>query len=288
MNPKRAFLLGALAVVFAVAVLASSWLVRDQGAAGEGTGAREVGAQDGHSHAEPDLKSVQFYNDPKPVKTFSVETLDGRVLRSADFRGKVLILNFWATWCPPCRAEIPDLVALQEKYRDQVVVLGISLDEVPAAEVRAFAERYKVNYPIAMATPAIYAAFPGLGTLPMSLIVDRDGLVVQKHVGMLNAARTELETRVLAGLPADVTVERIEADKPVGLVNAALVREIPGVDLTRLPAARRGDALQALNAEACTCGCGLTVARCRVDDPSCSVSLPIAKQIVDDLVARAQ
>lgn len=288
MNPKRAFLVGALAVAFAMAVLASSWLVRDQGAADAPSEAHDNSVADGHWHAAEDLKTLQFYRDPKPVKTFSLETLDGQLVRSADYRGKVLILNFWATWCPPCRAEIPDLVALQEKYRDQVVVLGISLDEVPAAEVRAFAERYKVNYPIAMATPAIYSAFPGLGTLPMSLIVDRDGLVVQKHVGMLNAVRTELETRVLAGLPADVTVERVDADKPVGLVNAALVRDIPGVDLTRLSAGRRGEALQALNAEACTCGCGLTVARCRVDDPGCSVSLPIAKQIVDDLVARAQ
>lgn len=285
MNPKRAFLLGALAVAFAFAVLASSWLVRDQQTVREPEVAHEAGAEDGHAHAAGAPTTVQFYRDPKPVKTFSVETLDGQILRSGDLKGKVLILNFWATWCPPCRAEIPDLVALQEKYREHLVVLGISLDEAPAADVRAFAERYQVNYPVAMATPAIYDAFPGLGSLPMSLIVDRDGLVVQRHVGLLNAALTEAETRVLAGLPTDVTVERIEADRPVGLVNAALVREIPGVDLTRLPPGRRGDALQALNAEGCTCGCGLTVARCRVDDPGCDVSLPAAKRIVDDLVA---
>lgn len=285
MNPKRAFLLGTLTVAFVAAVVASSWLVRDRQPARPPEAAHESDAEGGHAHGSEAPKTVQFYAEPKPLTTFSLETLDGRIVRSGDFKGKVLILNFWATWCPPCRAEIPDLVALQEKYRDAVVVLGISLDEAPAADVRAFAERYHVNYPIAMATPAIYESFPGLGTLPMSLIVDRDGLVVQKHVGMLNAALTEAETRVLAGLPTDVVVERVEADKPVGLANAALVREIPGVDLTRLPPARRGDALQALNAEACTCGCGLTVARCRVDDPGCSVSLPAAKRIVDDLVA---
>jgi len=283
MNPKRAFLLGALVFAVAAAVLLSSWLVNDQGATSEPAEAEHV--EDGHSHGEELPRTVQFYKDPKPVKAFSLETLDGKVLRDADLKGKVLIMNFWATWCPPCRAEIPDLVALQEKYRDHLVVLGVSLDEAPPADVRAFAERYNVNYPVAMATDAIYASFPGLGTLPTSLIVDRDGLVVQKHIGMLNAALTEAETRVLAGLPTDITVERVEADKPVGLVNAAQVREIPGVDLTRLPPARRGEALQALNAEACTCGCGLTVARCRVDDPGCNVSLPIAKRIVDDLVA---
>jgi len=102
----------------------------------------------------------------------------------------------------------------------------------------------------------------------------------------LNASLTEQETRLLAGLQTNATVELIEADRPVGLVNASQVREIPGAELTRLTPARRGDALLKLNAEACTCGCGLTVARCRVDDPSCSVSLPIARQIVDEMAAQ--
>ena len=288
MTPTRAFLLGLVAVAFIVAALASARFVRGRQTAGEApvaAGAQPVIAAPPEA-AEGGPAVVQFYKAPAPVKAFSVETLDGKVLRSSDLRGKVLILNFWATWCPPCRAEIPDLVALQAKYRDQVVVLGISLDESPADDVRRFLQSFNVNYPVAMATPEIYKAFPGMSSLPTSLIVDRDGLVVQKHIGMLNAALTEQETRVLAGLPTHATVERIEADRPVGLANAAQVREIPGVELAKLSPSRRGEALQKLNTEGCTCGCGLSVARCRVDDPHCSVSLPIAKQIVDDMLAR--
>ena len=290
MTPKRAFLLGVLAVAVVVAVVVSARLVRGTGSRTPGpsagtadVAAAPVGPPTGVSSGAPAV--VQLYKDPKPVTPFSVQTLDGTVLRSQDLKGKVVILNFWATWCPPCRAEIPDLVALQDKYRDQVVVLGISMDEGPAEDVRRFAEKYQVNYPVAMATPAIYQAFPGMSSLPTSLIVDRDGMVVQKHIGMLNAALTEEETRLLAGLPTTATVERIEADKPVGLANASQVREIPGVELARLTPARRGEALLKLNEEACTCGCGLTVARCRVDDPHCSVSLPLAKQIVDEMAA---
>ena len=288
MTPKRAFLLGLLAVAIVVAVVASARFVRGTGTDASALSGTAAGAPAPDSHAAGASSApavVQLYKDPKPVTPFSVQTLDGKVLRSADLKGKVVILNFWATWCPPCRAEIPDLVALQDKYRDQVVVLGISMDEGAAEDVRQFAEKFQVNYPVVMATPAIYQAFPGMSSLPTSLIVDRDGMVVQKHIGMLNAALTEEETRLLAGLPTTATVERIEADKPVGLVNASQVREIPGVELARLTPARRGEALRKLNAEACTCGCGLTVARCRVDDPHCSVSLPLAKQIVDEMAA---
>lgn len=286
MTPKRAFLLGAMAFAVVAAVVLSSWLVRDSGQE-QPAAAHDAG--DGHAHeAEAPPSAVQFYREPKPVEAFDLQTLDGTRVTDASLRGKVVVLNFWATWCPPCRAEIPDLVALQDKYRDHLVVLGISLDEAPPADVRAFAEKYHVNYPVAMATDAIYARFPGLGTLPTSLIIDRQGRVMQKHVGLLSAARTEAETRVLAGLAPEITVELVDPDKPIGLTNAAQVREIPGVDLARLPAAKRGEALQALNAEPCTCGCGLTVARCRVDDPGCSVSLPIARRIVDELAGAAR
>ena len=101
-----------------------------------------------------------------------------------------------------------------------------------------------------------------------------------RHVGMLTASTTEAETRSLAGLPVNASVEEIEKDKPTKLANAAQATEIPGIDLKKLSKADRVAAIQKLNDEGCTCGCNLTVARCRVDDPSCPVSLPRAKEIV--------
>src|SRR5258705_10440214 len=124
--------------------------------------------------------------------------------------------------------------------------------------------------------------------LPTTFVLDRDGKMAQKNVGMLNARETEAGARVLAGLSANAEGVKVELnEKPVGVENAAAVKEIPGIDLSSVPAAKRTDVLVALNEEACTCGCGLTVAKCRIDDPSCPVSLPKAKEIVAKITSGA-
>jgi thiol-disulfide isomerase/thioredoxin len=196
-----------------------------------------------------------------------------------------LVVHFHATWCGPCRAEIPDLVALQEKYRDRLQVIGISQDEASPEVVKRFAAEHHVNYPIVMTTPEIEKLFPGIGALPTSFIVDRESRVVQKHVGMLRAAITEQETRALAGLPVNASIEEVDQTQGLKLAldNGAQAMTIPGVDLAALPVAKRIEALQKLNGQPCTCGCDLTVAKCRVDDPTCGVSLPIARQIVKQI-----
>jgi thiol-disulfide isomerase/thioredoxin len=230
--------------------------------------------------------TLRFFRDPRPAPAFTVRDLDGREISPASLRGKVVIVNFWATWCGPCRAEIPDLVALQEKYKDTLQVIGISEDEAPVDVVRRFAADHKVNYPVAMMTPEIEKLFPGISALPTSFILDRESRVVQKHVGMLTARTTEYEARHLAGLPVNATIEEVDQTQGLQIVNGAQALAIPGVDLASLPVAKRTEALQKLNSQPCTCGCDLTLARCRVDDPSCSVSLPLAQQIVKQIASR--
>ena len=224
--------------------------------------------------------TLRFFRDPKPAPAFAAKDLEGREITPASLRGKVVIVNFWATWCGPCRAEIPDLVALQSKYKDTLQVIGISEDEAGVEVVKRFAAEHKINYPVAMVTPEIEKMFPGIGALPTSFIIDRDSRVVQKHVGMLTARTTEYEARHLAGLPVNASIEEFDQTQGLQIVNGAQATNIPGVDLATLPVAKRTEALQRLNREPCTCGCDLTLARCRVDDPSCSVSLPLAQQIV--------
>ena len=224
--------------------------------------------------------TLRFFRDPKPAPAFAAKDLEGREITPASLRGKVVVVNFWATWCGPCRAEIPDLVALQSKYKDTLQVIGISEDEAGVEVVKRFAAEHKINYPVAMVTPEIEKMFPGIGALPTSFIIDRDSRVVQKHVGMLTARTTEYEARHLAGLPVNASIEEFDQTQGLQIVNGAQATNIPGVDLASLPVAKRTEALQKLNAEPCTCGCDLTLARCRVDDPSCSVSLPLAQQIV--------
>jgi len=226
--------------------------------------------------------TLRFFRNPAAAPQLVARDLDGHELSIASLRGKVVIINFWATWCGPCRAEIPDLVALQDKYRDRLQVIGISEDESPPDVVRRFAARYNVNYPVVMMTAEIEKLFPGVGALPTSFIVDRESRIVQKHVGMLRAAITELETRSLAGLTVNASIEEVDQSQGLKLAldNGAQAMTIPGVDLAALPVAKRIDALQKLNGQPCTCGCDLTVAKCRVDDPTCGVSLPLARQIV--------
>lgn len=142
---------------------------------------------------------VQFYADPKPLTDFSATTIEGQPLRSADLRGKVLLINFWATWCPPCVTEVPDLVRLQSQYDGRLVVIGISDDHGQVDIVKTFAAAKKVNYPLVMNTRALGALFPGLIGLPTTYVVDQRGRIVQKHVGQLNMAKTEAEVVALLG-----------------------------------------------------------------------------------------
>jgi thiol-disulfide isomerase/thioredoxin len=230
---------------------------------------------------------VELLKEPTPVQEFTLTDLDGRSISSADLRGKVVMVNFWATWCPPCRAEIPDLIKLQDKYRDKLVVIGISEDEIPTDEVKAFAVAQKMNYPIAMTNPQLAKIFRGVSALPTTFVIDREGKLQQRHVGMLNKETTELEAQVLLGLNQNARVERVDDPARVRLENAAQATSIPGVDLAGLTPAKRTEAIKALNADDCTCGCGLTLAECRINDPTCSVSLPLAQKMVEKIAATA-
>jgi len=149
--------------------------------------------------------------------------------------------------------------------------------------VKRFVAEHAMNYPIVMASPELDKLFPGVAALPTSFVIDRDGRIVQKHVGMLAARLTEEETRALAGLSVNATIEEVDQTQGLKLDNGAQALSIPGVDLSKLSPAKRTEALEKLNAKPCTCGCDLTIARCRVDDPNCGISLPLARQIVAEV-----
>jgi thiol-disulfide isomerase/thioredoxin len=283
MDSKKS--LGLVGVVAVAALVAAVWMVARPARGPIVPGADEAVAPvsahgDVDSSASGEKIALQFYRDPSSVGDVTMTDVDGQRISSAGWKGKVVIVNFWATWCPPCRAEIPDLVALQEKYRDQLLIIGISDDEDPPAVVKKWAVEHKVNYPIVMSTPELRKVFAGVSALPTSFIVSRESRVVMRHVGMLTAARTEAETRHLAGLPVNASVEEVEKDRPAKLADALQVTSIPGIDLSKMTKEQRVAAITKLNDEPCTCGCNQTVARCRVDDPTCPVSLPRAKELI--------
>lgn len=237
--------------------------------------------EDGHDHAAHGELVIQLLREPIDVPEFHVVDLDGTTHSSADWHGKVVLVNFWATWCPPCLAEIPALVALQEKYRDELLIVGISEDQAEVSFVKTFGEERNINYPLVMSTPELKALFPGVLALPTTFVFDPEGRMVKKHVGMLHAEETEALTRALSGMPVEARIERVDDPGQFSDESASQITEIPGIDLSSFDAARRVEVVQALNSEKCTCGCDLSVAKCRVDDPFCEVSLPVAEKIVE-------
>lgn len=146
-------------------------------------------------------RAVEFLPDRVPVPSFSARDLNGRTVSSDEWRGKVTLVNFWATWCAPCRAEIPDLVALQDKYRDELQIVGVAVDEASVEAVERFVAEHKINYPVVMHTPELEEIFPGVLGLPATFLLDPDARLAQKHLGILDPAVTEEEVRALAGLP---------------------------------------------------------------------------------------
>jgi len=143
---------------------------------------------------------LQHTPGPKTLPTLKVRTLDGKALSPESWRGKVVVVNFWATWCGPCQAEVPDFVALQTKYREQVQFVGLAYGEASPDSVREFANKHKVNYPIALVDDDVAELFGGIEGLPTTFIADKDGHMIGLHRAAVSRAAFERELRSALGL----------------------------------------------------------------------------------------
>lgn len=124
-----------------------------------------------------------------------VKDLNGRTVRLSDYRGKVVLVNFWATWCPPCRVEVPDFVKLQREHGKQgLQIIGITYPPEEKDRVRKFARSHKVNYPMVLGTRETRARFSSDETLPLTVVIDRDGKVSDIISGIL--LRQEFEEKI--------------------------------------------------------------------------------------------
>ncbi len=163
-----------------------------------------------------------------------------------------MLINFWATWCGPCREEIPELIALQKYYGDRLTIIGLSVDDpVPETPplLRQFADEHHINYTVALATPEVVAAFGGIPSVPTTFIVNADGGIVQRHRSILEPRMTEHEIRVLDHLPSMAQVVT-EADQGQILSeNAPPVDDVPELKLSTLTDTQRKEALRRLNSE---------------------------------------
>jgi len=138
--------------------------------------------------------------EAKPANLdFTVKDLDNRDVKLSSFKGKVVLLNFWATWCGPCKAEIPMFVELQDRYaKNGFTVVGYSIDD-EAPKARAFANQFKMNYPIllGLGREDVQEAFGPMYGIPVSVIIDRSGRICQRHTGLPTKNGLEKEIKAL-------------------------------------------------------------------------------------------
>jgi len=131
--------------------------------------------------------------------TFTLNTLDGKPVSLNSLRGKAVLLNFWATWCGPCKEEMPWIVELQKKYKDQgLEVVGIAFDDTSNDKIADFASKMKVNYTVLKGNDDVADSYGGVDGLPITFFIGRDGRIVEKAIGMVE--KTDMEASIQKAL----------------------------------------------------------------------------------------
>lgn len=162
---KRIFLVSAAAILF----LLITAYVNVEGTSSDSSQINEASMVDGKKAADFDLK-----------------TLEGKSIKLSDYKDKIVLIDFWATWCAPCRKGIPDLVELQKEYKDKLVVIGISLDQQNTIkQLKPFIKDYGINYPVVLGTEKVVIDYGNIQSIPTSFIIDQKGNIVNKHVGLV-------------------------------------------------------------------------------------------------------
>ncbi|MCM8804384.1 MAG: TlpA family protein disulfide reductase [Candidatus Omnitrophica bacterium] len=126
-----------------------------------------------------------FGQENKKAHDFSLISIDGKLIRLSDYKNKKVILNFWASWCPPCRAEIPDFVRFYNENKEKVVIIGIAVSS-KEKDVKEIVEKFKITYPICMSDGKIEKLYGPINAVPTTFIIDENGNIKYKKVGMMD------------------------------------------------------------------------------------------------------
>jgi thiol-disulfide isomerase/thioredoxin len=219
---------------------------------------------------------------------FTLTDINGAKLSLSDYKGRVVLLDFWASWCGPCRIEIPWFVEMQERYRDQgFAVLGVAMQDTQDS-VGNFYQQFHLNYPVAMGNAQLAALYGGIYGLPTSFVIGRDGRIYAQHSGTTGAVifQKEIE-QLLADKSQDEDTDFTPAGEPeeieVGTPGEANP-DVPGVDISKLSPAELAEYKKQLDGAKCTCGgCKFSLLQCRRDDTTCPVSRKAARDMLKQM-----
>jgi len=182
------YLVSILVIVFAVGL----------GCGGEkdktGTAEKSVAETNARAAAKAASQPARTASSPRRPEApdFSVQGIDGKTIKFADYKGKVILLDFWASWCGPCKMSIPHLIDLYNEYKkDGFVVLGVSVDRGGMKAVKAFADKMAIPYPVGLDDGTVVGLYGGIRSIPTAFIIDREGYVQQRIIGYRPKAELE-------------------------------------------------------------------------------------------------
>lgn len=170
-----------------------------------------------HMARRPGPEAPGVLSKSTPAPDFTLESLDGKNMRLSDFRGKAVLLNFWATWCGPCKIEMPWFVDLQKEYGPQgLQIVGVAMDDSSKEDIAKFAQEMGVNYPVLIGKEAVGDEYGGVPALPESFFIGRDGKIVDKIIGL--KGKGEIEDSIKKALdtspaPATTTARAMQPQK---------------------------------------------------------------------------
>jgi thiol-disulfide isomerase/thioredoxin len=176
------------------------WIAPGVGGRQSGTPQSSTASDEGSAENPGDPDDAEATGKVAPLQ-FTLKDMNGVDVKLAAFKGKPILINFWATWCGPCRAEIPSLVELQKRYSDEgidLVILGISVDD-PIEKLKPYANEMKINYPLLVGNGRedVQEAFGPLWGIPVTVFVDRDGKIAKRHSGIASKEQFEREIKAL-------------------------------------------------------------------------------------------
>jgi peroxiredoxin len=162
-----------------------------------------------HAARRPGTNGPSANGMTKPAPDFTLESLDGKQMSLSDLRGKAVLLNFWATWCGPCKIEMPWFVDLQNQYGAQgLQIVGVAMDDASKEDIAKFAKDMGVNYPVLIGKEAVGDAYGGVPALPESFFISRDGKIIDKIIGL--KGKSEIEDSIKKALSTQAATSSAE------------------------------------------------------------------------------